>query len=300
MFSEQPEIIQLRFVRVVFGVTSSPFLLNATICHHLEQYRTTHPKLVEKLIKAMYVDDIVTGADNEEAAYQLFIQAKEILGEGGFNLQKFNSNSTLLQTIIETPLSTSSDLEEESYASTVLGSCEHSGEKILGVRWDLSTDNLIVGLEVVIHTTSQLQSTKRQIVSLVGKIYDPLGILSPLVILFKIFLQQLYAVKLEWDEELTGQMLEKWIYLSSLLSRAKPLAMPRCYFDDIHMQAVDYYLCGFCDASLKVYAAVVYLLIETPCIQDLGVPPQASDNSTTGAAISPTPCPVDVYYHYSS
>ena len=118
---------------------------------------------------------------------------------------------------------------------------------------------------MVIHTTSQLQSTKRQIVSLVGKIYDPLGILSPLVILFKIFLQQLYAAKLEWDEELTGQMLEKWIYLSSLLSRAKPLAMPCCYFDDIHMQAVDYYLCGFCDASLKAYAAVVYLLIETPC-----------------------------------
>ena len=72
VFSEQPEIIQLRFARVVFGVTSSPFLLNATVRHHLEQYKDTYPELVEKLIKATYVDDIVTGANSEEAAYQLF------------------------------------------------------------------------------------------------------------------------------------------------------------------------------------------------------------------------------------
>ena len=265
VFSEQPEIIQLHFARVVFGVTSSPFLLNATVRHHLEQYKDTYPELVEKLIKAMYVDDIVTGANNEEAAYQLFNQAKEILREGGFNLRKFNSNSTLLQTIIGVPTPASNSLEEESCSHTVCNSREHLGEKkILGVRWDLSADNLIVSLEEVLHSMSQLRPTKRQIVSLVGKIYDPLGILSPLVILFKIFLQQLYAAKLDWDEELAGQTLEKWTHLCTLLRESKPLSIPRCYFYDVDMQAVEHHLCGFCDASFKAYAAVVYLLIETP------------------------------------
>ena len=265
VFSEQPEIIQLRFARVVFGVTSSPFLLNATVRHHLEQYKDTYPELVEKLIKATYVDDIVTGANSEEAAYQLFNQAKEILREGGFNLRKFNSNSTLLQTIIGVPTPASNSLEEESYSHTVCNSREHLGEKkILGVRWDLSTDNFIVSLEEVLHSVSQLRPTKRRIVSLVGKIYDPLGILSPLVILFKIFLQQLCAAKLDWDEELAGQTLEKWTHLCTLLRESKPLSIPRCYFYDVDMQAVEHHLCGFCDASFKAYAAVVYLLIETP------------------------------------
>lgn len=86
VFSDQPNVVQLQFARVVFGaVTSSPFLLNSTIRHHLEQYRETQLELVEKLSKAAYVDDIVTGADDEGQAHELFCEAKEILAEGGFN-----------------------------------------------------------------------------------------------------------------------------------------------------------------------------------------------------------------------
>ncbi len=60
VFSDQPNLIQLRFTRVVFGVTSSPYLLNATLRHHLGQYQEVQPELVEKLSKAAYDDDIVT------------------------------------------------------------------------------------------------------------------------------------------------------------------------------------------------------------------------------------------------
>ena len=66
VFADQS--VELRFTRVMFEVSSNPFLLNATIRHHLEQYNQTQPDLVHKLSKSMYVDDIITGADSEEQA----------------------------------------------------------------------------------------------------------------------------------------------------------------------------------------------------------------------------------------
>ncbi len=86
-----------RFARVVFGVSSSPFLLNATLKHHLEQYATTYPETVQRLLESTYVDDIVTGADTEDAAFKLYSESKSIFRDGAFNLRKFVSNSEPLQ-----------------------------------------------------------------------------------------------------------------------------------------------------------------------------------------------------------
>jgi hypothetical protein len=94
---ESPEPVALRFTRVVFGVSSSPFLLNATIRFHLEQHALTQPDLIAKLMRSFYVDDVVTGASDEDQAYALYETSKKVLKEGGFHLRKFCTNSTFLQ-----------------------------------------------------------------------------------------------------------------------------------------------------------------------------------------------------------
>ena len=86
---------------MVFGVSSSPFLLNATIHHHVKQYTETQPDLVEKLLQSTYVDDVVGGADDEEQAYQFYQGSKELLLDGSFNLRKFVTSSHSLQTKID-------------------------------------------------------------------------------------------------------------------------------------------------------------------------------------------------------
>jgi len=53
-----PNVVVFRFTRVVFGVSSSPFLLNATVRHHMERYVTLYPKFVEKFLRSIYVDDV--------------------------------------------------------------------------------------------------------------------------------------------------------------------------------------------------------------------------------------------------
>ena len=45
---EPSELMTLRFSWVVFGVSSSPFLLNATINHHMGGYHDSDPAFVHK------------------------------------------------------------------------------------------------------------------------------------------------------------------------------------------------------------------------------------------------------------
>lgn len=100
---------------------------------------------------------------------------------------------------------------EETYVSSTLGSSreQRSGErKVLGIRWDIAADQLVMSLEEIASAAKELEPTKRSIVSLVGKFSDPLC-LSPIVIQFKIFLQELCEEKLDWDQPLRGKLLEK-------------------------------------------------------------------------------------------
>lgn len=68
---ENPEIVVLRFARVVFGVSFSPFLLNSTVKHRIERYEKEDPEFVETFPRSIYVDDLSTVGDTEEEAYKI-------------------------------------------------------------------------------------------------------------------------------------------------------------------------------------------------------------------------------------
>ena len=150
-------------------------------------------------MRALYADNVVTGARNEDEAYPLHHISKDTLKKGGFNLRKFCSNSVSLRMRINTqqnpePRSTSVAPElteaDETFASVTLRStnAQHSGERrVLGVRWDISSDKFVICLEDIASTATGLKPTKRLIMSLVGKFYDHLGFLSPAIIHFKVF-----------------------------------------------------------------------------------------------------------------
>ncbi len=184
-------------------------------------------------------------------------------------MRKFRSNSTRLQMKVEGQEmldECASTCADETYVSSTLGNGQlvHNGErKVLGIRWDLATDQLVMSLEDVASAASNPEPTKRAIVSLVGRMYNPLGFLSPIVVQLKIFIRGLCEAKLTWDQQLTGQPLERWHHLSSKLLEARPFLKPCCYLAGIYEQVISYRLYSFCDASLKAYTAVVYLLLET-------------------------------------
>ena len=102
MEAEQPEIVVLRFARVMFGVSASPFLLNATIAHHMQRYQVDDGSFVEQFLRSIYVDDFTTGSDSVEKTYEFYKKSKLHLAEVKFNLRKFHTNSpSLHQKIAE-------------------------------------------------------------------------------------------------------------------------------------------------------------------------------------------------------
>ncbi len=96
MTKEEPELHVYRFTTVVFGVSSSLFLLNATIKYNLERFLDSNEAVVKRLLRSTYVDDIISGVNSNKEAFELYTQAKEIFRQGGFNLRKFLSNSQTL------------------------------------------------------------------------------------------------------------------------------------------------------------------------------------------------------------
>ena len=160
-------------LKLVFGVSCSPFLLNATVQHHLELHQDSQRTLVDKLLRSFYIDDVITGADTEEDAFRLYTESKELLKSSGFNFRKFTFNNLALQqkfSIAEGVIPTQAC--EETYTQMTLGKAQPSfrGErKVLGVIWNIDLDKIVVDLRIAAKSAVELGLTKRNIVSLSGR-----------------------------------------------------------------------------------------------------------------------------------
>ena len=72
IYSDNPSIVEYRYKLVVFGVRSSPFLLNAVLRHHINSFKDVDPVFVSKLCQNFYVDDLVSGAGDKDQVLQLY------------------------------------------------------------------------------------------------------------------------------------------------------------------------------------------------------------------------------------
>ncbi|GFV74084.1 uncharacterized protein TNCV_4509911 [Trichonephila clavipes] len=128
---------------------------------------------------------------------------------------------------------------------------EESKQRVLGLIWNLKTDSIQVK---VVH--EEIVKTKRQLLSVIAQIFDPLGLFSPSVITLKIMLQELWKSKALWDDPIPSSILENWNKFTKESKYLNSISIPRFMGID---QNSDIILHGFFDASTKAYAAVVYL-----------------------------------------
>jgi len=95
----------------VFGVRSSPFLLNAVLQHHIKTYQED-PEFASKSLNSFYVDDLVSGCESNGKALELHQKAKERMLARGFKLRKWKSND--MELLKEINKSESVEKEERS------------------------------------------------------------------------------------------------------------------------------------------------------------------------------------------
>jgi len=98
--------------------------------------------------------------------------------------------------------------------------------------------------------------TKRSLLSDINRIYDPLGLLSPVLIKGKVFLQQLWFLKLNWDSTLSPDLQGRWIKFYSCLKALEEPSIPRRVVSKLSSNVT---LHGFCDALQEAYGACIYL-----------------------------------------
>ena len=106
--AEDEQVVIYRFLRVVFGITSSLFLLNGTVRHHLSKYLEKESGMVEQIMDDLYVDDLVSGCNEPEEGKTLYERSKAILSEAVFDLCKWVTNNRELAGCIKSQWKTES------------------------------------------------------------------------------------------------------------------------------------------------------------------------------------------------
>ena len=220
-------------------------------------------QFVNKFHRSVYVDDLTSGAQDVDSAYDFYIKSKLCLAEASFNLRKFETNSPeLRERMAENERSLCQEPPATNLRSDILPT-ETVERQVLGVRWNVTTDQLVFDVSDIYRLMKDTKPTKRNAVSLATRFFDPLGVISPITVRFKLLFQRLCENKTGWDEPLTGTLLTEWKSLTSDLERCEPISIPRYCIGVGSSNVKSYSLQGFCNASQRAYAAIVYLRVET-------------------------------------
>ncbi|XP_025407206.1 uncharacterized protein LOC112681160, partial [Sipha flava] len=233
---------------VNYGTSAAPYQALRTVRELATVDGPKFPLAAKILLNDTFVDDIITGANTEETAFECQSQLINLCGLAKFELRKWASNNTnIIQAV---------PCEARAMSPSLLfNSADHTELNCLGLKWDPSADIFSF------HTQpSSKNPTKRSVLSDLARTFDPLGLLSPTTFWIKHFMQCLWISGISWDAPLPSDLSTQWKRYQSELHLVNTLVIPRRITEDC---AISVQLHAFSDSSQKGYAASVYLRVET-------------------------------------
>ena len=233
--------------RVTFGVTCSPFLAVRCLQQAASDFGGAYPNAQQHIRRSFYVDDLLGGADTAQEAIKLYSELSEILKKGGFTLRKYRSNSQ--QVLKKIP----KELREKMPTKEMIDCHSESYPKALGVVWDSVEDTMCTDVTYL----GKPVKTKKEILSDTSRTFDILGWITPAVLPMKVLFQELWQLKIGWDDELPQSHLQTHQAWRQELPMLSDIQIPRSYY--LQEEALTIQLHGFSDASEKAFGAVIYV-----------------------------------------
>ena len=233
-FDVNSEVDIYKFNVVLFGATCSQFLLNATILKHLSMVQDQGT--VSTLKRGLYIDNLQMTNDNEEGLLNISHQAQNIFSTANLHLREWTSNSSSIQKQMKLA-GLAADNQEQI--------------KTLGLLWLTKKDILMLPIK-----SDYLQAnTKREALSVIASVFDPLGILLPVTIKARQFMQDLWRSNYSWDDNLPDVEKERWHEITTNISHCAKISITRQV-----TQSKDVTLHIFSDASTTAYGAAAYFV----------------------------------------
>lgn len=240
---------EFQLTTVTFGNAAAPFLASRVLRQLAIDESKYYSEASKVVLKDFYVDDLLTGVDEEDDAIHLQRDITKLLLKGGFELCQWISNSERVLQHVPMKARQETILLDINMDETT---------KTLGLHYHPKFDTFQFKINL---TESHQVPTKRILLSETARLFDPMGWLGPVIIKAKIFFQELWKKELTWDQHLDKQLTCKWLRFRKELKQLEEIRITRW----LHTKnSMSFQLHGFSDASEAAYAAVIYARVVLP------------------------------------
>lgn len=176
-------------------------------------------------------------AFNVDTASKKAMFLKEEFSKLGMNIREFISNNMNALGFLK--------------KDDLLHGNEH---KVLGLHWNNTQDTIFFR---IFSPSVNVVINKQYILSYIASIFDPLGLLSPAILPFKLFFQDLWNLKLKWCDPLSASSLRKWSQLSNTIKSSTFTINRRV--SNFSSESCHHKLHAFSDASGVTFSCCVFL-----------------------------------------
>ena len=244
------ELVEHRMCVHVFGNAPSPAVATYGLRRCVENQENDCGAAVREFVKRnFYVDDGLGSFSTSSECVEVLKKTQETLArEGNLRLHKIASND-------ESVMANFSPEDLASGLKTLdLSADDLPFHRSLGLLWDLGSDTFTFKI-----SEDEKPCTRRGVLSSVNSLFDPLGLISPVVIQGRILMRDLVAETTDWDLPLSSHCEQKWREWKSSLKPLEGLRIPRCFLQTSFKECKDRQLHVFSDASEKAIATVAFL-----------------------------------------
>ena len=234
-----------RMTRHLFGAVSSMGCANVGLKGIADDYEHMYGKDAADFIRdCFYVDDGLCSVSSEEHAADLIKRSILMCKEGGIELAKFVSSSSKVLKSLDPSLIA---------AKIKVDLSETVNERSLGVHWHVNDDNFFYSVQ-----QPQEIYTRRKVLSTIASVFDPMGLVSPFVLLGKQILQEACYAGLDWDDELPDPLKHRYKEWCAQLQDLSSITIQRCIKPpDFNVSSVEFH--HFADASSSGYGVCSYI-----------------------------------------